>query len=116
MTRAFWERLTFPWLSYKAFSISAPKKMPATFIYTMNGMPSDGENMRQTGMKTIEMMTGVALGCEVEVIQANNTTQVKDYSRFEFADGTSETKTSWKDAHWAEDLQKAFDAGVRMAG
>lgn len=63
MTRAFWERLTFPLLSYRDGSFSAPKKMPVTFIYTMNGMP-----------------------------QANNTTQVNDYSRFEFADGTAEAR------------------------
>ena len=24
-------------------------------------------------------------------------------------------KPAWKDAHWEEDLQKAFDAGKRMA-
>ena len=32
-----------------------------------------------------------------------------------FAEGTAEAKKAWKDAHWEQDLQKAFDAGKRMA-
>lgn len=115
MARAFWERLTFPWLSYKDFSFSAPKKMPVTFIYTMNGMPEHGERMRQTTMHNVEMMTSRALGHEVEVIMANNTTQVNDYSRYHFTDGTAEAKKAWRDAHWEEDLQKSREAGKRMA-
>ena len=27
-----------------------------------------------------------------------------------------EAKHQWRDAHWEEDLQKAFDAGRQMAG
>ena len=114
MARAFWERLTFPWLSYKYGSFSAPKKMPVTFIYTMNGMPKNGDDVRKSTMRNVEFMTGLALGCEVEVIQANNTTQVNDYSRFEFADGISESKKAWRDTHWEEDLAKAREAGERM--
>ena len=32
-----------------------------------------------------------------------------------FAEGTAEAKKAWKDTHWEQDLQKAFDAGKRMA-
>ena len=48
----------------------------------------------------------MAFGCEVEVIQANNTTQVNNYDRFDFSEGTAEAKKAWKDAHWEEDLQQ----------
>lgn len=113
--RAFFERFTFPWLSYSKGTFNAPKKMPVTFIYTMNGMPSDGEEIRNQHMHLVEMLTGMALGCTVEVIQANNTTQVNDYSRYDFASGTAEAKKAWRDAHWQDDLQKAHDAGKRMA-
>ena len=116
MTRAFWERLTFPWLSYRNGSFSAPKKMPVTFIYTMNGMPNNAADVSAHTMHNVEMMTGLALGHQVEVIAACNTTMVKNYDRFEFADGVAEAKKAWKDAHWEEDLQKAYDAGKRMAG
>jgi hypothetical protein len=40
---------------------------------------------------------------------------VNDYSRYHFADGTAEVKKAWRDAHWEEDLQKAREAGKRMA-
>lgn len=55
------------------------------------------------------------IGCEVEVLMANNTTQVKNYDRYDFAEGTAQAKQAWKDAHWQENLQKAFEAGKRMA-
>lgn len=115
MTRAFWERLTFPWLSYKDGSFEAPKKMPVTFIYTMNGMPNNAEDVSKSTMRNVEFMTGLALGCEVEVITACNTTQVNDYSRYHFADGTAEAKARWRAEHWEDDLAKARDAGKRMA-
>lgn len=28
---------------------------------------------------------------------------------------SEEAKHAWRDAHWAEDLQKAYNAGCRMA-
>ena len=114
MTRAFWERLTFPWLSYSKGSLVAPKKMPVTMIYTMNATPEQAA-MTLQGMQGIQMYTGMAFGCEVEVLMANNTTQVSNYDRFDFAEGTAEAKKAWKDAHWEQDLQKAFEAGKRMA-
>lgn len=114
MARAFWERLTFPWLSYKDFSIVAPKKMPVTMIYTMNASPEQAPGTLQN-MKGVEAVLGMSFGNTPEVIMANNTTQVNDYSRYHFADGTAEVKKAWRDAHWEEDLQKARDAGKRMA-
>ena len=71
--------------------------------------------MTLQGMQGIQMYTGMAFSCEVEVLMANNTTQVSNYDRFDFAEGTAEAKKAWKDAHWEQDLQKAFDAGKRMA-
>lgn len=112
--RAFYERLTFPWLSYKDFSIVAPKKMPVTMIYTMNASPEQAPGTLQN-MKGVEAVLGMSFGNTPEVIMANNTTQVNDYSRYHFADGTAEVKKAWRDAHWEENLQKAREAGKRMA-
>ena len=36
-------------------------------------------------------------------------------ARMAGAEGTAQAKQAWKDAHWQEDLQKAFEAGKRMA-
>ena len=46
---------------------------------------------------------------------AYNTCQVKDYSRYELGGFSEEAKHQWRDAHWEEDLQKAYDAGRQMA-
>lgn len=119
MMRAFWERLTFPWLDYSKGILRAPKKMPVAFIYTMNGSHANGEKIRHSSMRTVEMMTDMALshelGREVEVVMANNTIQVPDYSCYVFADGTAEAKQQWHDIHWEDDLRKAREAGKRMA-
>lgn len=119
MMRAFWERLTFPWLDYAKGILIAPKKMPVTFIYTMNGSPANGEKVRRSSMRNVESITTMALSHEIgrdaEVVIANNTMQVKDYSRYSFAEGAAEAKREWRDSHWEEDLQKAFAAGKKMA-
>ena len=87
--RTFLERLAFPWLSYNDYSMTAPKRMPVVLMETMNGTP--------------------------ERLIAYNTYQVKDYSRFELAGFSEEAKRQYRDTHWEEDLQKAFDAGRSMA-
>lgn len=119
MMRAFWERLTFPWLDYSQGILIAPKKLSVAFIYTMNGSPANADKIRRSSMRNMEFITNMALsqelGREMEVLIANNTIQVKDYSRYNFADGTAEVKQEWHDKHWKEDLRKAYEAGKRMA-
>lgn len=112
--QAMLERLVFPWLSYADGSITAVKKMPAVFIYTMNATEEQASQLihQQTGMG--EQLFQWAFG-DVEIIEAYNTYQVKNYDRFEYADGTAEAKQAYKDAHWEQDLKKAFEAGKRMA-
>jgi hypothetical protein len=46
---------------------------------------------------------------------AYNTYQVKNYDRFELAGFSEEAKRQWRDEHWEQDLQRAFDAGKQMA-
>lgn len=55
-----------------------------------------------------------ALG-QPEHLVAYNTDQVKNYERYELAAFSEEAKRQWRDAHWEEDLQKAFDAGRQLA-
>ena len=109
--RTFLERLAFPWLSYNDYSMTAPKRIPVVFIETLNGLP-DRNNSR--GLGTMEWCIASALG-EPERIVAYNTTQVAKYENYELGSFSEEAKHAWRDAHWAEDLQKAFDAGKRMA-
>ena len=109
--RAFLERLTFPWLSYNDYSITAPKKMPVVLVETMNGTQ---ENNNSQGYGSMEYCIKAAHG-EPERLIAYNTYQVKNYERFELAGFSEENKRQYREEHWEEDLQKAFDAGKRMA-
>ncbi len=109
--RAFLERLAFPWLSYNDYSMNAPKRMPVVLIETMNGLP---DNNNSNGYGSMEYCIKTALG-EPQRIGAYNTCQVANYDLYELSGFSEEAKRKWRDAHWEEDLQKAFDAGRRMA-
>ena len=109
--RTFLERLAFPWLSYNDYSLTAPKRMPVMLIETMNGTP---ERNNSQGYGSMEPCIAAALG-EPERLIAYNTYQVKSYDRFELAGFSEEAKHQWRDEHWEQDQQKAFEAGKRMA-
>ena len=111
--QAFVERIVFPWLRYADGSIKAVKKMPVAFIYTMNATEEQAPIIHKQ-LDIAEQMFGIALG-ECERIEAFNTYQMKNYERFDFADSTPAEKQVYKDAHWEQDLQKAREAGKRMA-
>ena len=109
--RTFLERLAFPWLSYIDYSLTAPKRMPVVLMETMNGMP---ERNNSNGYGSMAHCIAAALG-QPEHVNAYNTYQVKDYGRFELGGFSEEAKRQYRDEHWEEDLQKAFDAGRKMA-
>lgn len=52
---------------------------------------------------------------EPERIIGYNTCQVTKYDNYELSSFSEEAKHAWRDEHWEEDLQKAYDAGHRMA-
>ena len=108
--RTFLERLAFPWLSYNDYSMTAPKKMPVILVETMNGAP---ERNNSQGYGSMEHCISAALG-QPEHLIAYNTYQVKNYDRFELAGFSEEAKRQYRDTHWEQDLQRAFDAGKRM--
>lgn len=109
--RTFLERLAFPWLSYNDYSLTASKRMPVVLVETMNGTP---ERNNSNGYGSMEHCIAGALG-EPERLIAYNTYQVKDYSRYELAGFSEEAKRQYRDEHWEEDLQRAFEAGRKMA-
>ena len=109
--RTFLERLAFPWLSYNDYSLTAPKRMPVVLMETLNGLP-DRNNSQ--GYGSMEHCIAAALG-QPGHVNAYNTYQVKNYDNYELGGFSEEAKRQYRDAHWEEDLQKAFDAGKRMA-
>lgn len=62
----------------------------------------------------MEHCIAAALG-EPQHIIAYNTYQVKNYANFELAGFSEEAKRNYREQHWENDLQKAFDAGRQMA-
>ena len=109
--RTFLERLAFPWLSYNDYSMTAPKRMPVVLLETMNRLP---ERNNSQGYGSMEHCIKAALG-EPERLYAHNTYQVKNYDNFELAGFSEEAKRNYRDEHWEQDLQAAYDAGKRMA-
>ena len=109
--RTFLERLAFPWLSYNDYSMTAPKRMSVVLVETMNGTP---EMNNSQGYGSMEYCIKSALG-EPERLIAYNTYQVKNYDRYELAGFSEEAKRNYRDTHWEEDLNHAFEAGRRMA-
>ena len=109
--RTFLERLSFPWLSYNDYSLTAPKRMPVVLIETMNGTP---ERNNSNHFGTMEWCITTALG-EPQRIIAYNTTQVAKYDNYELGSFSEEAKHAWRNTHWEEDMQKAYEAGCQMA-
>ena len=109
--RTFLERLSFPWLSYKDYNLTAPKRMPVVLVETMNGTP---ERNNSNHFGSMEWCITTALG-EPQRIVGYNTCQVAKYDRYELGGFSEEAKHAWRDAHWEEDLQKALETGRQMA-
>ena len=110
--RAMLERLIFPWLSYNDYSLTAPKQMPVILTYTMNANQQQAQMVYQS-MAIIENSLERAMG-DVEHVDAHNTYQVLNYDRYELAGFPEPMKRQYRDEHWEQDLQRAYDAGRRM--
>ena len=111
--RLMLERLVFPWLSYNDYSLTATKRMPVILTYTMNANTEQAKGTYQY-MSIMEHCLTTALG-QVEHVDAYNTYQVKNYDRYELAGFPEPLKRQYRDQHWEQDLQRAYDAGRRMA-
>ena len=85
--------------------------MPVVLMETMNGLP---ERNNSQGYGSMEYCIKAALG-EPEHLAAYNTYPVKNYDRIEIGSFSEEAKRQWRDEHWEQDLQKAYEAGRRMA-
>jgi hypothetical protein len=85
--------------------------MPVVLVETQNGGVG-GSNCN--GYGTMEPCIAKALG-QPEKLFANNTYQVKNYANFELRGFSEEAKRKYREEHWQQDLQNAFDFGKTMA-
>lgn len=109
------ERIVFPFGDYKSGKYEK-RDIPTATFYTMNATPdfiAEGGMMRPN-LDRVDFCVGTRWQ-QPERIAACCTMQVKDYSRYEFSDEWSAAHLAWRDAHWEDDKQKAFQAGVNMA-
>jgi multimeric flavodoxin WrbA len=115
-TRAFLERLFFPYMKYaKDMQSIFPRPINTAMIYTMN-VP---ENMlTQMGL---DRMFGSTKNClemhfgPCELLLSTDTLQYSDYDKFESELFDKEAKYKRHAEVFPEDCRRAFELGVRMA-
>lgn len=115
-TRAFLERLCFPYLKYaKDMRSLFPRRINTAMIYTM-GVTE--EMLEQTGFRqvfnTTKMMLGMHFGA-CELLLSLDTLQYSDYDKFESEMFEKEAKYRRHAEVFPQDCKHAFDLGVRMA-
>jgi len=119
MLRSFIERLVFPVMSYSNDENGnrvrwIDKKFYTATIYTMN-CPED--LAAKIGYDKIIEIHSAALGAVMgytENLCAYNTLQFNDYSRYEANMFNGNAKAKYKEEHFPEDLQKAYELGKRL--
>ena len=111
-TRSFVERLCFSLGSYeKGYRSLAKKRMPVVTVYTMNALP---EMAPYGAFDNIEYFLGHIFSLPRRVC-AFNTYQFCDYTRYVVETFSEPEKACWRDVHFKEDLQSAFDTGKDIA-
>lgn len=93
-----------------------PKKLPSAYIYTMN---MTEEHVRQYQMKerlhNLELCATQFFRVPPRTLWAYNTYQFKDYSQYESSIFSEPAKAAWREKHWPEQCQEAYDIGKSLA-
>jgi multimeric flavodoxin WrbA len=115
-TRAFLERLLFPYNKYAKDRRSLfPRRINTAMIYTM-GAPE--EIAKEIGFDRMTVMTKSAMenhfgACEL--LLSTDTLQFSDYDEYESEAFDKEAKIKRHAEVFPEDCRRAFELGVRMA-
>ncbi len=113
--RSFFERFLFQYLNYDDYSKPLSPKKRTGLVFTMNISETQFEDFNYTPLfQRYENWMKQYFG-HCETLLATDTLQVKDYSRYDMGGFNLAAKQQWHEDHWPEELQKAFDAGKRMA-
>lgn len=115
-TRAFLERLLFPYNKYaKDLRSLFPRRINTALIYTMN-VPE--EFIEPMGLDRHFNMTKSMLESHFgpcELLLSTDTLQYSDYDKFESELWDKKAKYNRRAEVFPEDCQRAFDLGIRMA-
>ncbi len=115
MTRAFFERLVFQYISYtNPPGTHCPRPVRTGVIYTMNITEEGVEtyNLPQSLDQTTRFL-GVALG-SCERMLCTDTLQFDDYSKYESALFDSAAKQKRNREAFPQDEQRAYELGKRL--
>ncbi len=112
-TRSFAERLCFSLGSYeKGYRSLAKKNMPVVKVYTMSALP---EMASYRAFDNIEYFLGHIFSLPRRLC-ALNTYQFQDYTKYVVETFSELEKAYWRDVHFKDDLQAAFDVGKDISG
>ena len=115
-TRAFMERLLFPYNNYsKDLLYLFPRRINTAMIYTMN-LPE--EMLEQIGFDRMFEMSKMMLEMHFgacELLLSTDTLQYSDYGKYESEMFDTEAKIKRHAEVFPEDCKRAFELGVRMA-
>lgn len=114
--QAFLERFFF---SQSIYSREVPsvlgKKMPSAFVYTMNVTKEHAEKYHlKDSLMFYEMAALKILGTIPHRLFAYNTVQFNDYSQYESSVFNEAEKKAYRQEHWEQDLQQAYELGQEL--
>lgn len=115
-TRAFLERLVFPYINYSDYSKGFfPRSINTAMIYTMN-VPE--ELLERFGYDrlfgTTKRLLKRTFG-SCELLLSTDTFQFDDYDKYEAKNFDKEAKAKRHAEVFPEDCRRAFELGVRLA-
>jgi len=115
-TRAFLERLCFPYLKYSKDGRSLfPRRINTAMIYTMN---APDQILQRIGYDRMFAMTQMTLGMHFgacELLLSSDTLQYSDYDKYEAEAFDKNAKRQRHTKVFPDDCTRAFALGVRMA-
>ncbi|WP_419785923.1 flavodoxin family protein [Pseudodesulfovibrio sp.] len=115
MTRAFMERLLFPYLRYaEGYPTLFPRQIPTAMIYTMN-VPADRMEALQYGVMINRAQSTMARcfgSCELLI--SNDTFQFDDYAKYDAPIWDPEYKAKVRAEVFPEDCRRARELGAAL--
>lgn len=115
--RGFFERLFFQYHSFEKGEHSlAPRSLRSAMIYTMNVTEEQMRRDKYDGnLAATEGYLEYTFHSGPELIYAFNTYEFKNYADYKASYWNEREKAEYRDRQFPIDLQRAFNAGVKMA-
>lgn len=112
---SFYERFFFPYMQYKVgYPNLVERKIPTACIYTMNVL--EDEMLRDGYRQNLELWEMFLANYfrQPQILHAFNTYQFDDYDKYVCEVFSAEEKAAYRDEHFPQDCQRAFDLGKNL--